>query len=91
MPAPVEVNPDEIIADEQINFDDLKGNKGASNSVVVMLVVFIAILICLLFYFIKNPIVKYVEKEVAVTQTPANTTAVEAPKTYTYKDFQKKK
>jgi len=33
-----------------------KENKGASNAVIVMLVVFIAILICLLLYFIKNPI-----------------------------------
>ena len=65
----------------------LKENKGVSNSVVVMLVIFIAILVCLLFYFIKNPIVKVVEKEEAITPPPANTQAVETPKTYTYKDI----
>ena len=56
---------------------NLKENKGVSNSVVVMLVVFIAILVCLLFYFIKNPIVKVVDKEEAITPPPATTQVAE--------------
>lgn len=49
----------------------LKENKGASNAVVVMLVVFIAFLICLLVFLLKNSI-----KEKVAVQNPAPVTQV---------------
>lgn len=50
----------------------LRENKGAANSIVVMLMVFILILICLLFWLVKHPMVKYVEKDTVNTQAQAN-------------------
>lgn len=50
----------------------LRENKGAANSIVVMLMVFILILVCLLFYLVKHPMVKVVEKDTANTQTQAS-------------------
>ncbi len=61
----------------------LKGNKGAANSVVVMLMVFILILICLIVYLIQHPMVKYVERDTSSTQTQANVPEIKTETTTT--------
>ena len=65
----------------------LKGNKGASNAIVIILLIVIFVIAGFALYLIKNPIVKIVEKETAITPPLANTQAIETPKTYTYKEI----
>ncbi len=58
----------------------LKENKGISNSVLIMLVVFIAFLICLAIYLVKNLMIKYDEKSEKYSTVSSNSIETETSK-----------